>query len=186
MSRYKLIDLLNADKVFQTVQNWSVSVLVFIASLGLVALMYVMLKHNGMRTLDIEFAGATVLVSIGTALFFFLSLALLRFCKQERISTLKGCILFIFTRCLKCLNWILVCALYLFSLAMLFGWSYLVILIVIGLVNAINSEMSVFRKFMIWAHLISQISERAWTIVQWQQLTTSTTFQISGNRNQVI
>ena len=74
VSRYKLIDLLNADKVFQTVKvkNLTVSVLVFIASLGLIAWSYVMLKHNGMRTLDIEFAGATALVSIGTALFFYL------------------------------------------------------------------------------------------------------------------
>ena len=38
VSRYKLIDLLNADKVFQTVKvkNLTVSVLVFIASLGLI------------------------------------------------------------------------------------------------------------------------------------------------------
>lgn len=96
VSRYKLIDLLNADKVFQTVKvkNLTVSVLVFIASLGLIAWSYVMLKHNGMKTLDIEFAGATVLVSIGTALFFFLSLAFCcAFCKQERISILKGYIL---------------------------------------------------------------------------------------------
>ena len=93
VSRYKLIDLLNADKVFQTVKvkNLTVSVLVFIASLGLIAWSYVMLKHNGMRTLDIEFAGATVLVSIGTALFFFsISGFLLRFLQTRKNFYFKG------------------------------------------------------------------------------------------------
>ena len=87
VSRYKLIDLLNADKVFQTVKvkNLTVSVLVFIASLGLIAWSYVMLKHNGMRTLDIELV---------RRFSFFLSLAFCcAFYKQERISILKGYIL---------------------------------------------------------------------------------------------
>ena len=82
VSRYKLIDLLNADKVTQTVKvrNLTVSVLLFLASLGIIAYSYTLLQHNGLKQIDDEFAMATALVSVGTALFFFsISGFLLRF-----------------------------------------------------------------------------------------------------------
>lgn len=147
VSRYKLIDLLNADKVFQTVKvkNLTVSVLVFIASLGLIAWSYVMLKHNGMKTLDIEFAGATVLVSIGTALFFFsISGFLLRFLQTRKNFYFKGLHSFILRQFNARINtaWVsisLVCAMLFVAICGL-GSGF-------SLVNAINSEMNVFRTY---------------------------------------
>ena len=73
ISRYKLIDLIDADKVSENikVRNLAVSVILFIASLVIIGISYRMLLHNGMRKMDGEFAGATALVSVGTLLFFF-------------------------------------------------------------------------------------------------------------------
>ncbi len=62
VSRYKLIDLLNADKVTQTVKvrNLTISVLLFLASLGIIAYSYTLLQHNGLKQIDEEFAMATI------------------------------------------------------------------------------------------------------------------------------
>ena len=93
VSRYKLIDLLNADKVTQTVKvrNLTVSVLLFLASLGIIAYSYTLLQHNGFKQIDEEFAMATALVSVGTALFFFsISGFLLRFMQMQKGFYYKG------------------------------------------------------------------------------------------------
>jgi len=93
VSRYKLIDLLNADKVTQTVKvrNLTVSVLLFLASLGIIAYSYTLLQHNGLKQIDDEFAMATALVSVGTALFFFsISGFLLRFMQMQKGFYYKG------------------------------------------------------------------------------------------------
>ncbi|MBF0911237.1 MAG: ABC transporter permease [Atopobiaceae bacterium] len=93
VSRYKLIDLINADKVSQTVKvrNLIVSVILFIVSIILIACSYMLLRHNGMKTMDAEFLAATALVSVGTALFFFsISGFLLRFLQTRKSFYFKG------------------------------------------------------------------------------------------------
>ncbi|MCR5630635.1 MAG: ABC transporter permease [Atopobiaceae bacterium] len=93
ISRYKLIDLIDADKVSENikVRNLAVSVVLFIASLVIIGISYRMLLHNGMRKMDGEFAGATALVSVGTLLFFFsMSGFLLRFVQSRKSFYFRG------------------------------------------------------------------------------------------------
>lgn len=93
ISRYKLIDLIDADKVSENikVRNLAVSVILFIASLVIIGISYRMLLHNGMRKMDGEFAGATALVSVGTLLFFFsMSGFLLRFVQSRKSFYFRG------------------------------------------------------------------------------------------------
>lgn len=73
VSRYQLIDLINADKVSEhvKVRNLAVSVVLFIVSLVIIGVSYRLLQHNGMKQFDGEFLSATALVSVGTLLFFF-------------------------------------------------------------------------------------------------------------------
>ena len=80
VSRYRLIDLINADKVSEKVKARSlpVSVVLFLVSLVLMGVAYRTLLENGV--MSDKFGLATALVSVGTALFFFsVSGFLLRF-----------------------------------------------------------------------------------------------------------
>lgn len=73
VSRYKLIDLINADKVSEKVRLRSLplSVVLFIVSLVLIGVAYKTLLAHGMMEEGPFFAIATGLVTAGTLLFFF-------------------------------------------------------------------------------------------------------------------
>lgn len=73
VSRYKLIDLINADKVSEKVRLRSLplSVVLFIVSLVLIGVAYKTLLEHGMMEEGPFFAIATGLVTAGTLLFFF-------------------------------------------------------------------------------------------------------------------
>lgn len=73
VSRYKLIDLINADKVSEKVRLRSLplSVVLFIVSLVLIGVAYKTLLEHGMMEEGPYFAIATGLVTAGTLLFFF-------------------------------------------------------------------------------------------------------------------
>lgn len=73
VSRYKLIDLINADKVSEKVRLRSLplSVVLFLASLVLIGVAYKVLLEHGMMEEGPYFAIATGLVTVGTLLFFF-------------------------------------------------------------------------------------------------------------------
>lgn len=80
VSRYKLIDLINADKVGEkvTVRSLPLSVVLFLASIALMGAAYRVLLENGI--MSDQFCLATGLVTVGTALFFYsISGFLLRF-----------------------------------------------------------------------------------------------------------
>ncbi|OUO34261.1 ABC transporter permease [Olsenella sp. An290] len=73
VSRYKLIDLINADKVSEKVRLRSLplSVVLFLVSLVLIGVAYKVLLEHGMMEEGPYFALATGLVTVGTLLFFF-------------------------------------------------------------------------------------------------------------------
>ena len=73
VSRYKLIDLINADKVSEKVRLRSLplSVVLFLVSLVFIGVAYKTLLEHGMMEEGPYFAIATGLVTVGTLLFFF-------------------------------------------------------------------------------------------------------------------
>lgn len=73
VSRYRLIDLINADRVSEKVRLRSLplSVALFIVSLALIVVAYHTLLEHGMMEEGPYFGIATVLVTVGTLLFFF-------------------------------------------------------------------------------------------------------------------
>lgn len=91
VSRYKLIDLINADKVSEKVKVRSlpVCVVLFVVSLVLMGVAYRTLLENGI--MSDKFGLATALVTVGTALFFFsVSGFLLRFLQGRPGVYLRG------------------------------------------------------------------------------------------------
>lgn len=91
VSRYRLIDLINADKVSEKVKARSlpVCVVLFLVSLVLMGVAYRTLLENGV--MSDTFGQATALVSVGTALFFFsVSGFLLRFLQGRPGVYLRG------------------------------------------------------------------------------------------------
>lgn len=93
ISRYKLIDLINADKKSEGVKLRSLplSVVLFLVSLVLIGVAYYLLIDNGMRAFDTQFAWSTGLVCVGTVLLFF-SLAgfLLRIVQSNKKLYYRG------------------------------------------------------------------------------------------------
>ena len=73
VSRYKLIDLINADKVSEEVRLRSLplSVALFVVSVALIGVAYKTLLEHGMMEEGPYFGLATGLVTVGTLLFFF-------------------------------------------------------------------------------------------------------------------
>ena len=73
VSRYRLIDLIKADKVSEKVRLRSLplSVVLFLVSLALIGVAYKTLLEHGMMEEGPYFAIATGLVTVGTLLFFF-------------------------------------------------------------------------------------------------------------------
>ncbi len=93
VSRYRLIDLINADKVTEQVKLRSlpVSVVLFVTSLVLIGVAYRTLLVHGMLEEGPYFGLATALVAVGTLLFFFsLSGFLLRLVQSSRRVYLSG------------------------------------------------------------------------------------------------
>ncbi len=93
VSRYQLIDLLNADRKNErvTLRSLPLTIILFIVSLGLIGTAYHLLIDNGLTSFDGEFAWSTALVCIGTFLFFYsLSGILLRLVQKNPRLYLKG------------------------------------------------------------------------------------------------
>ena len=98
VSRYKLIDLINADKVSEKVRLRSLplSVALFLVSLVLIGVAYATLLEHGMMEEGPYFALATGLVTVGTLLFFFsISGFLLRALQTSPRAYLKGLNMFV-------------------------------------------------------------------------------------------
>ncbi len=93
VSRYKLIDLINADRVTEQVKLRSlpVSVVLFVLSVALIGVAYRTLLDHGMLEEGPYFGIATGLVTVGTLLFFFsLSGFLLRLVQSSKRAYLSG------------------------------------------------------------------------------------------------
>ncbi len=98
ISRYKLIDLINADRKNESIKLRSLplSVVLFIISLALIGTAYYLLIDNGLVTFDSQFATSTVLVCVGTLLFFYsLSGFLLRAVQSNRKLYFRGLNMFV-------------------------------------------------------------------------------------------
>ena len=93
VSRFRLIDLMNADRKGEKslVRNLPLSVALFVVSLALIGVAYHELRVNGMYAIDWRFLLATALVSVGTFLLFFsVSGFLLRLGQSARGFYLRG------------------------------------------------------------------------------------------------
>ncbi len=93
VSRYKLIDLINADRKSESVKLRSLplSVALFIVSLVCIGVAYALLIDNGLVVMDEQLLLSTILVCIGTVLFFFsLSGFLLRVVQGSKRLYFKG------------------------------------------------------------------------------------------------
>ena len=93
VSRFRLIDLMNADRKGEKslVRNLPLSVALFVVSLALIGVAYHELRVNGMYAIDWRFNLATALVSVGTFLLFFsVSGFLLRLGQSARGFYLRG------------------------------------------------------------------------------------------------
>ena len=93
VSRFRLIDLMNADRKGEKslVRNLPLSVALFVVSLALIGVAYHELRVNGMYAIGWRFNLATALVSVGTFLLFFsVSGFLLRLGQSARGFYLRG------------------------------------------------------------------------------------------------
>ena len=93
VSRFRLIDLMNADRKGEKslVRNLPLSVALFVVSLAFIGVAYHELRVNGMYAIDWRFNLATALVSVGTFLLFFsVSGFLLRLGQSARGFYLRG------------------------------------------------------------------------------------------------
>lgn len=98
VSRYKLIDLINADRVSEKVKLRSLplSVVLFVVSVALIGVAYKTLIEHGMVEEGPYFALATGLVTVGTLLFFFsISGFLLRLVQTSPRLYLSGLNMFV-------------------------------------------------------------------------------------------
>lgn len=98
VARYRLIDLINADRVPERVRLRSLplSVALFVVSLALVGVAYWVLLRWGMLSDGPQFAIATGLVSVGTVLLFFsVSGFLLRLVQSSERLYLRGLNMFV-------------------------------------------------------------------------------------------
>lgn len=98
ISKYKLIDLLSADKVNQTFKMkklWH-SVVIFILSIICLGTAYYLIVENGMININAQFGASLALGCLGT-LFFFMSLSgfLLRLVQSNKKLYLKGLNMFV-------------------------------------------------------------------------------------------
>lgn len=93
VSRYKLIDLINAHKKNEGVKlrNIPLAVVLFLISVAMIGVAYYLLIDNGMAQFDEQFAASTALVCVGTFLLFY-SLAgfLLRAVQANKKLYLRG------------------------------------------------------------------------------------------------
>ncbi len=98
VSKYKLIDLLNASKRNENlkVKNPGISVLIFLISFACIGYAYRCIIHNGMMEVNFEFWQAIFFGSLGTLLFFMsLSGFLLKVLKANKRVYLKGLNMFV-------------------------------------------------------------------------------------------
>ncbi len=93
VARTKLIDLLRADRTVESMKLKSLplSFALFIVSIVVIGAAYKLLADNGLMSMSPEFVASTVLVIVGTALFFYsLSGFLLRAVQFARPLYLRG------------------------------------------------------------------------------------------------
>lgn len=98
ISKYKLIDLLSADKkneTFKVKKLWH-SVVIFIAAVIFISVAYYLIIDNGLMDIGPQFAAALACGSVGTLLFFMsLSGFLLRLVQSNKKLYLKGLNMFV-------------------------------------------------------------------------------------------
>lgn len=98
ISKYKLIDLLSADKkneTFKIKKLWH-SVVIFILAIAFIGAAYYLIIDNGLMDINAQFAAALICGSIGTLLFFMsLSGFLLRLVQSNKKLYLKGLNMFV-------------------------------------------------------------------------------------------
>lgn len=98
VSKYKLIDLLNANKRNENlkIKNLGLSVILFLISVVCLVYAYRCIIHNGMMEINLEFWQAIFFGSLGTLLFFMsLSGFLLKILKANKRIYLKGLNMFV-------------------------------------------------------------------------------------------
>lgn len=98
ISKFKLIDLLNASKKNQTMRfsHLWLSVVLFFVSAACLAFSYYLIVENGMMEVNEQFTASLVLGSIGTLLFFMsLSGFLLRVIKSNKMLYFKNLNMFV-------------------------------------------------------------------------------------------
>lgn len=98
ISKYRLIDLLSADKkneTFKIKKLWH-SVVIFILAIAFIGAAYYLIIDNGLMDINAQFAAALICGSIGTLLFFMsLSGFLLRLVQSNKKLYLKGLNMFV-------------------------------------------------------------------------------------------
>jgi putative ABC transport system permease protein len=93
VSRYKLIDLLLAERKSEsvTLRSLPLSIVLFIVAVGMIVASYWLLIDNGLLNISPQFGAATALVCVGTVLFFYsLSGFLLRVVQGSKRIYLSG------------------------------------------------------------------------------------------------
>ncbi|MDR0501447.1 MAG: FtsX-like permease family protein [Coriobacteriales bacterium] len=107
VTRYKLLDLINASRVSEKLKlrNLPLAIILFIVSVGMIIASYMLLIDNGMLNMSWQFMAATILVCIGTFLFFFsLSGFLLRLVQSSKKIYLRGLNMFTLRQLSSCVN----------------------------------------------------------------------------------
>lgn len=147
VSRFRLIDLMNADRKGEKslVRNLPLSVALFVVSLALIGVAYHELRVNGMYAIDWRFNLATALVSVGTFLLFFsVSGFLLRLGQSARGFYLRGLNMFALRQLSSRVNsaWVsisIVCAALFLAITSTCGG--------FAIVNSINQSVSAITHY---------------------------------------
>jgi putative ABC transport system permease protein len=93
ISRCRLIDLLNSDRKNEqvTLRSLPLSAILLVVSIGCIGVAYWLLRQTGLTDIDPQFIASTVLVCLGTFLFFYsLSGVVLHLAQRNRSGYLKG------------------------------------------------------------------------------------------------
>lgn len=147
VSRFRLIDLMNADRKGEKslVRNLPLSVALFVVSLALIGVAYHELRVNGMYAIDWRFNLATALVSVGTFLLFFsVSGFLLRLGQSARVFYLRGLNMFALRQLSSRVNsaWVsisIVCAALFLAITSTYGG--------FAIVSSINQSVSAITHY---------------------------------------
>lgn len=169
VSRFKLIDLMNADRKGEKslVRNLPLSVVLFVVSLVLIGVAYHELRVNGMYVIDWRFHLATALVTVGTFLLFFsVSGFLLRLGQSARGFYLHGLNMFTLRQLSSRVNsaWVsisIVCAALFLAITSTCGG--------FALVSSINQSVSAITHYDVSVAMYPQATDDASASVETTQ-----------------